>query len=102
MRIDAARFGQAVKRIRKTRKQTQPVLASRSGLTVNYISLLENGERQVSLDAVNSLAESLDVPARLLSFLGGSGDDGEFSELTKATEDAVWAAITQSQAVIEN
>jgi len=93
MRIDPQRFGQALKRIRKIRGLTQPVLAEESGLTVNYISLVENGERTVSIDAMNRLAESLEVPARFLSFLGGSGEDGEFAELTRSTEEAIWAAV---------
>lgn len=75
MKIDASRFGQALKRIRKLRGVTQPVLAEWVGLSVNYLSLVENGERVVSIDALNRLAEALDVPARFLSFLGGADDD---------------------------
>jgi transcriptional regulator with XRE-family HTH domain len=93
MRIDPQRFGQALKRIRRIRGVTQPVLAEQSQLTVNYISLVENGERMVSIDAMNRLAESLEIPARFLSFLGGSGEDGEFLELSRSTEEAIWAAI---------
>lgn len=78
---------------------SQAVLANKIGVTVNYISLLENGVRQPSLDCLSNLADALDVPVQLLAFFGGKSvrRDSPYKALISATEDAIRVAIAADQ-----
>jgi len=46
---------------RKRAKLTQEALAEKTGLSVVFISLLENGRRTVSVDALLRIARALHV-----------------------------------------
>jgi len=64
----AARFAVNLKAERLRRRMSQEVLASRAGLSVSYISMLERGQRTPPLDTVEALARALSVgPTTLLS-----------------------------------
>jgi len=52
-------LGDAVRKHRKGAKLTQETLAEKSGLSVVFISLLENGHRTVSVDALLRIARAL-------------------------------------------
>ena len=52
-------FWQRIHVIRKARKLTQAELAERANLSVPYISHIENGIKQASLQAVVNIAEAL-------------------------------------------
>ena len=54
-------LGDAVRRHRKRAKLTQETLAEKSGLSVVFVSLLENGHRTVSVDALLRIARTLNV-----------------------------------------
>lgn len=58
--------GQTIKRIREERGMSQHELATQTGLTASYLSLLENGRRSPSLNALSLLADSLNVPVSVL------------------------------------
>jgi transcriptional regulator with XRE-family HTH domain len=73
MLIDRKKLGRAIADIRKRSGLKQKEVAERTGLTVNYLSLVENGERGVSLETLNRLAETFGIPAECLVFLGGKG-----------------------------
>lgn len=62
---DSARvaFGQHVRDLRAQRGLSQEELAERSGLHRTYISSLERGQRNVSLDNIHRLAIALGVSA---------------------------------------
>jgi transcriptional regulator with XRE-family HTH domain len=61
-------FGQRVRHYRSTRGLSQEALALQSGLHRTYISSLERGQRNVSLDNIHKLAEALGVlPSDLLA-----------------------------------
>ena len=55
------RFGNNVKRLRKSQGWSQEELAKRSGLHRTYIGSLENGGRNVSLINVERLSKALHV-----------------------------------------
>jgi transcriptional regulator with XRE-family HTH domain len=54
--------GQQLRLMRKARKLSIRVLAKHSGLSVNTLSLIENGRTSPSVSTLEQLARSLDVP----------------------------------------
>ena len=54
-------FGQKVKLFRKVKNLSQEDLAERSGLNRPYISAIEQGKRNVSLEVIEKLSESLSI-----------------------------------------
>jgi transcriptional regulator with XRE-family HTH domain len=54
--------GQQLRAIRMERKFSIRALAERSGLSVNTLSLIENGKTSPSVNTLHHLAQSLDVP----------------------------------------
>ncbi len=64
----AEKFAANLKSERLRRKLSQEALASRSALSVSYISMLERGQRTPPLDTLESLAKALAVtPTSLLT-----------------------------------
>ena len=57
------RFGQRVRELRSRRGMTQRELARRAGMHPSYVGGVERGERNVTLDAVERLADALQVAA---------------------------------------
>ena len=53
------KFGQRLKTLRKEKGLSQEELAERSGLNRPYISGIEQGKRNVSLEVMEKLAEAL-------------------------------------------
>jgi transcriptional regulator with XRE-family HTH domain len=81
MNINRAQLGRAIREIRQLREYTQTELGEKSGLKGNTIALIERGERGVSLDALNALAEALEVPAACLTMLGTSAIKGDSADI---------------------
>lgn len=54
-------FGRNVRQARKDKGWTQEQLAFEAGVKRAYLSEVENGQRNVSLDVVEKLAKALDV-----------------------------------------
>lgn len=68
MVLNYKRIGQKIRVMRKTRKLTQAELAERANLSVPYISHIENGVKQASLQAVVNIAEALGCTADKLLY----------------------------------
>ena len=60
------RFGKAIRRRRRELDLSQEELAEKSGLHRNYISSIENGERNPSLKNIAKLAAALDLSVAAL------------------------------------
>lgn len=56
-----ARFGQAVRKLRREQGISQEELAERCGLHRTYISDVELGKRNVSLENIERIASSLNI-----------------------------------------
>ena len=54
-------FGQKVNALRKGKNLSQEDLAEMSGLNRPYISAIEQGKRNVSLEVMEKLAEALEI-----------------------------------------
>ena len=59
----ADRFAVNLRSERLRRKLSQEALASKAGLSVSYISMLERGQRTPPLGTLESLAKALSVSA---------------------------------------
>src|SRR5687768_2778981 len=103
MALKPEAVGRTLGEIRKAKGLTQKQVATQTGLTVNYLSLVENGQRGASMEVVNKLAIPLGVPAELILFLAGDhgadGKTGAFDELIDATKDAIKALIAAESEV---
>lgn len=54
-------IGKQIKAIRKQAKQTQEYLAENTGLSLNYIAMIESGKRAPTVETLNKIAYSLKV-----------------------------------------
>lgn len=61
--ISASLFGDIVRRLRKDAKLTHEQLAEKAECHPTYISLVERGKRNPSLDMVLRLSRALEYPA---------------------------------------
>lgn len=55
------KFGKRLKTLRKERRLTQKEFSVKSGLHVNYIGMVERGERNPSLKNIEIFAKTLDM-----------------------------------------
>lgn len=55
--------GEQIRYIRKSKDLTQQTLAELTGLQLSYISDVERGERNISLETLYKIVTALDVPA---------------------------------------
>ena len=55
------RFGEQVRKVRSAKGVSQERLSELAGLHRTYISLIERGERNVTLRTIAKIAKSLDV-----------------------------------------
>ena len=98
MTIEAKALGQSIKEVRKKRELTQRVVAEQMGVTVTYLSLLENGERGASIRTLNNLAEVLQIQTTFLLCFAtkacAAGKDKSFAPLIRTTKGAIRALIS--------
>ena len=59
-------FARNVRKARKASGMSQEELGDEAGLTRNYIGMIERCETSASLDAVQAIADALDVSAPTL------------------------------------
>ena len=57
-----ATIGRFIRKLREQKQFTQEQLANRSGITYQYLSGLENGRENFSIDVLEALAGALDAP----------------------------------------
>jgi transcriptional regulator with XRE-family HTH domain len=77
MAIEKALLGKAIRHVRELRGMSQAALAEAAGLRGNSVALIERGQRGVSMDTLNELADALRVPAACLTMLGTSQIAGQ-------------------------
>lgn len=57
--LDLQRLGDALREARTAAGLTQQELAARAGVSLSYISMLEKGQRNVTLSTLDSIAQAL-------------------------------------------
>lgn len=75
-------LGPAIEQCRVLKGYTKSKLALDAGISVSYLTLIIQGEREPTLASIEKISEALGIPASLLVFLA-SGD--ELSSLSKET-----------------
>ncbi len=61
-------YGAAIKRIRSELGIKQTEIASKTGLSASYLSLVENGKAVPSLSVLKQVAEAMRVPYELVAW----------------------------------
>lgn len=67
--------GRAIRIARAHKGLTQSSLAEESGLSLSYVSLVEQGKREPSLSALKGLTAALGLPLNLLVFMASDSDE---------------------------
>ncbi|MDQ4133543.1 MAG: helix-turn-helix domain-containing protein [Actinomycetota bacterium] len=89
--LDPLVFGQRLRHLRRARNLTLEALAAKIGKHAPYLSLLENGRREVRLSVIDALARALDVsPADLIAAEPPSRRAGLRIALQRAQEDPLY------------
>ena len=78
------RLGRTIRILRETRGMKLAKLASETGLSNPYLSLVERGERQPSLDSLRKISAKLGVPSEAL-VLAGMGEQPSLTTTDDAT-----------------
>lgn len=87
-------LGRAIALCRKQRGLKQAELADLAGLSVSYLSLLEQNKRtDPSLSTIQKIAEGLRVPSGILFFL--AADSTELSGLSSEIQEKLSFAALQ-------
>lgn len=81
-------FGENFRRIRKAKRLTQEIVAERASVPSSYISELENGNANPTLQTTERLARGLDVDiSELFFFKYGRATPEQIRERIKAVVD---------------
>jgi transcriptional regulator with XRE-family HTH domain len=81
----AMNLGKSIKLCRTNRGLSQGELAGRIGLSVSYISLIEQGKRDPAISTVEEISDALGVPLSVLTFL--AADPGDLKGLPEDVRD---------------
>jgi transcriptional regulator with XRE-family HTH domain len=75
-------LGNTIKLCRSRRGLSQGELAREVGLSVSYLSLIEQGKRTPNLEILEAVAKGLKIPLNVLVFL--ASDKAELAEIDEA------------------
>lgn len=68
-------IGRAIKLCRNQKNLSKTKLAELSGLSISYLTLLEQGKRDPNLSAIEKICQALQVPTTILMFLAADNDE---------------------------
>ena len=85
------RLGNSIKVCRASRGLTQARLAKQAGISLSYLSLLENDKRDANVSTLKSIAQGLEIPLNLLFFL--ASDSHELQGLPEGVRDQLSSVV---------
>jgi transcriptional regulator with XRE-family HTH domain len=68
-------YSKAIRVARSLADLSQRQLADRAEIDRSYLSLIESGKRQPTIETIEKIAQALKMPFHLLSLLGSEADD---------------------------
>lgn len=68
-------LGRAIKLCRSQKGMTQTELARRAGISLAYLSVIEQNKRDSTMSVVESIARALGVPMNILLFLAAEKEE---------------------------
>lgn len=68
-------IGHAIKLCRNQKNLSQIKLAKLAGVSVSYLSLLEQGKRDANFSVVNKIALAMDIPLSVIVFLAADNKE---------------------------
>jgi len=68
-------ISKALKLCRTQKGMTKTKLSELSGLSISYLSLLEQGKRDPNISTVNDLCKALNIPASIFMFLASDSNE---------------------------
>jgi transcriptional regulator with XRE-family HTH domain len=101
--IEKELLGKAIRQVRELRGMSQAALADAAGLRGNSVALIERGQRGISMETLNDLADALRVPAACLAMLGTSkiADQSDSVRFVTSLQKLIVATI-DAQAKLES
>jgi len=75
MTANTMQIGKTIRLCRNKKGWTQAELSKRTGITVPHLSMLENDQRDPSMDSMKALANAFDLPLNVLIFLASEPED---------------------------
>ena len=78
-------LGKAIKLCRVQKNMRQSQLAALAGISVSYLSLLEQGKRDPNFSIIQSIAKGMDIPVSIIVFLGA--EKGELSGISSELQE---------------
>ncbi len=82
-------IGDALREIRGMRHITQEELATRTELTINFLSCVENNRKGVSQSVIEKIGAALAVPASFFYLLADRSDDPVVKDLKDAVRKSI-------------
>ena len=86
-------LGNNIRTLRKNQNLTQEQLAEKANISVPYMTQIELGKRQASLDIIENIAKALDVPIDGLFRLGPAQNEDVNASL-KTFESSLIKSLT--------
>lgn len=68
-------IGKAIKLCRNQKGFTKTKLAELSGLSISYLTLLEQGKRDPNISTIEQICSALGIPTTILIFLATENDE---------------------------
>lgn len=94
-------IGKIIKELRKKRGVPQREIVKALGISQGYLSLIENGDREPSVEMIKNIADALQVPQQLILLLACDSQKKQTSSFSKplkkiasAIDDILTAATT--------
>lgn len=90
-------IGRGLRLVRTNKEITQDVLAKLSGLSINFLSSVENGRKGVSQSVAERIAGALQVPTSFLYLLGDLSNEPLVRELQNAVLKSLLKSVDDSK-----